>query len=134
MLSSCTVHCDRLILPLALLSDHVPAVIVWLTTTKHIKLSELITGVTHCQHFGHQLQSDITDCSTPLFLSCRRAYELAFASTYMFAGQRPIFKEVDEVTFMRPVDVGDLLRLRSCILHTKLSSPDNDKVFPSTGL
>ncbi|KAL3154228.1 hypothetical protein ABBQ32_013731 [Trebouxia sp. C0010 RCD-2024] len=58
----------------------------------------------------------------------RRAYELAFASTYMFAGQRPTFKEVDEVTFMRPVDVGDLLRLRSCILHTQLSPPGSNKV------
>ncbi|KAL3139880.1 hypothetical protein ABBQ38_004174 [Trebouxia sp. C0009 RCD-2024] len=58
----------------------------------------------------------------------RRAYELAFASTYMFAGQRPTFKEVDEVTFMRPVDVGDLLRLRSCILHTQPSSPESNKV------
>ena len=48
----------------------------------------------------------------------------------MFAGQRPVFKEVDEVTFMRPVDVGDLLRLRSCILHTKPLSPDSDKVLP----
>ena len=67
-------------------------------------------------------------------MSCRRAYELAFASTYMFAGQRPIFKEVDEVTFMRPVDVGDLLRLRSCVLHTKPSSSDSEKVLPSTVL
>ncbi|KAK9810539.1 hypothetical protein WJX72_012385 [[Myrmecia] bisecta] len=49
----------------------------------------------------------------------RRAYELAFATAYMFAGSRPIFVEVDEVTFQRPVDVGDLLRFKSCILHTQ---------------
>ncbi|KAL0026597.1 hypothetical protein WJX77_009204 [Trebouxia sp. C0004] len=52
----------------------------------------------------------------------RRAYELAFATAYMFAGQRPTFKEVDEVTFMRPVDVGDLLKFRSCIIHTAASA------------
>ncbi len=46
----------------------------------------------------------------------------------MFAGQRPIFKEVDEVTFMRPVDVGDLLKFRSCVVHTTPSSSSPDKV------
>lgn len=54
-------------------------------------------------------------------MRCRRAYELAFATAYMFAGSRPIFVEVDEVTFQRPVDVGDLLRFKSCILHTQPS-------------
>ena len=58
----------------------------------------------------------------------RRAYELAFATAYMFAGQRPTFKEVDEVTFMRPVDVGDLLKFRSCVIHTEASSTQSDKV------
>jgi hypothetical protein len=29
-----------------------------------------------------------------------------------------MFMGVDEVTFQRPVDVGDLLRLKSCVLHT----------------
>ncbi|KAK9809579.1 hypothetical protein WJX73_004048 [Symbiochloris irregularis] len=48
----------------------------------------------------------------------RRAYELAFATAYMFSGTRPRFVMVDEITFQRPVDVGDLLRLRSLVLHT----------------
>ncbi|GAX82172.1 hypothetical protein CEUSTIGMA_g9600.t1 [Chlamydomonas eustigma] len=48
----------------------------------------------------------------------RRAYELAFATAYMFLGGRPSFIKVDEVSFKRPVDIGDLLRLRSRILHT----------------
>lgn len=46
----------------------------------------------------------------------------------MFAGQRPTFKEVDEVTFMRPVDVGDLLKFRSCIIHTAASASCPNKV------
>lgn len=103
---------------------------VWRSTTKHIKVSELIPS----QHVllimlvssYHQTALSAAHCHSCL----AGAYELAFASTYMFAGQRPVFKEVDEVTFMRPVDVGDLLRLRSCILHTKPSSLDSDKVLP----
>ena len=111
--------------------------------------------------------------------ACRRAYELAFANAYMFAGERqnapfgfpggrspaggcreclasdssavswlcrchtfsffvvapsqpdtaqglpapagtrPIFHSVDEVSFVKPVDVGDLLRFRSRVIHTQ---------------
>lgn len=36
----------------------------------------------------------------------RRAFELAFANAYVFGGGRPVFKEVDEVSFAAPVDVG----------------------------
>ncbi|PNH06307.1 Acyl-coenzyme A thioesterase 9, mitochondrial [Tetrabaena socialis] len=49
----------------------------------------------------------------------RRAYELAFATSYMFGGARPVFQLVDEITFSRPVDVGDLLRLTSTVVHAK---------------
>ncbi|KAJ9519842.1 hypothetical protein QJQ45_014566, partial [Haematococcus lacustris] len=48
----------------------------------------------------------------------RRAFELAFATTYTFAGCRPEFASCEEVTFRCPVDVGDLLRFRSSVLHT----------------
>lgn len=76
-----------------------------------------------------QLQiCDAEDAMTYAQHCCRRAYELAFASAYMFAGQRPIFKEIDEVTFKRPVDIGDLLRLTSSIVHTQPTSPDSNKV------
>ncbi|GFH20876.1 uncharacterized protein HaLaN_18077 [Haematococcus lacustris] len=44
----------------------------------------------------------------------RRAFELAFATTYTFAGCRPEFASCEEC----PVDVGDLLRFRSSVLHT----------------
>jgi len=49
---------------------------------------------------------------------CRRAFELGFATSYMFAGSRPIFKQVGEITFKKPVDVGDLLSLHSTVLYT----------------
>lgn len=49
----------------------------------------------------------------------RRAFELAFANAYLFGGARPIFLEVDEVSFARPVDVGDLLVFHSRVLYTE---------------
>jgi acyl-coenzyme A thioesterase 9 len=48
----------------------------------------------------------------------RRAYELAFASAYTFCGGRPSFIKVDEVSFKLPVEIGDLCRFRSRVLHT----------------
>jgi len=48
----------------------------------------------------------------------RRAFELAFANAHVFGGARPVFKEVDEVSFHAPVDVGDLLVFNSRVLYT----------------
>jgi len=48
----------------------------------------------------------------------RRAYELAFATAYLFGGDRPRFLEVDEISFDKPVDVGDLLVFKSRVLYT----------------
>jgi len=48
----------------------------------------------------------------------RRAYELAFATAHLFSGGRPKFLEVDDVTFKRPVSIGDLLQLESAVLYT----------------
>ncbi|CAL9197383.1 unnamed protein product, partial [Musa hybrid cultivar] len=44
------------------------------------------------------------------------AFELAFSTAYAFVGQTPCFLEVDHVDFLKPVDVGDFLGLKSCIL------------------
>ncbi|CAN1346020.1 Acyl-coenzyme A thioesterase 2, chloroplastic [Linum perenne] len=51
-------------------------------------------------------------------------FELAFSTSYAFSGSVPSFLEVDHVDFLRPVDVGDFLRLKSCILYTELENPD----------
>ena len=48
----------------------------------------------------------------------RRAFELAFSTAYMFGGDRPTFLEVDDISFDKPVDVGDLLVLKSRVLYT----------------
>lgn len=48
----------------------------------------------------------------------RRAFELAFATAYMFGGDKPRFLEVDDISFDKPVDVGDLLIFKSLVLYT----------------
>ncbi|GMH27966.1 hypothetical protein Nepgr_029809 [Nepenthes gracilis] len=52
-----------------------------------------------------------------------RAFDLAFSTAYAFAGTMPCFLEVDHVDFLRPVDVGDFLRFKSCVLYTELNDP-----------
>jgi acyl-coenzyme A thioesterase 9 len=47
----------------------------------------------------------------------RRAFELAFATAYVFGGTKPKFIEVDDISFMAPVDVGELLLYHSRILY-----------------
>ncbi|KAI3798073.1 hypothetical protein L1987_33341 [Smallanthus sonchifolius] len=54
----------------------------------------------------------------------RRAFELAFATAYAFAGSAPLFLEVDHVDFLKPVDVGNFLRFKSCVLYTELENPE----------
>ncbi|KAH9782797.1 thioesterase [Citrus sinensis] len=53
----------------------------------------------------------------------RKASELAFSTAYTFAGAAPLFVEVDHVDFLKPVDVGNFLRLKSCVLYTELENP-----------
>ncbi|XP_059626307.1 acyl-coenzyme A thioesterase 2, chloroplastic [Cornus florida] len=54
----------------------------------------------------------------------QRAFELAFSTAYAFAGVMPCFLEVDHVDFLRPVDVGDFLRFKSCVLYTEFENMD----------
>lgn len=49
----------------------------------------------------------------------RRAFELAYSTCFMFGGDRPLFLEVDDVSFDSPVDVGDFLVFHSRVLYTK---------------
>jgi len=49
----------------------------------------------------------------------RRAFELAHATAQLFSGGEIIFLEVDDVTFKRPVNIGDLLQLESVVLYTQ---------------
>mmetsp|Transcript_21213 Transcript_21213/g.49813 ORF Transcript_21213/g.49813 Transcript_21213/m.49813 type:complete len:491 (-) Transcript_21213:33-1505(-) len=49
----------------------------------------------------------------------RRSFELAFATAYLFGGDKPRFLEVDDISFDKPVDVGDLLVFKSHVLYTR---------------
>eukprot|EP00039_Didymoeca_costata_P005656 m.83380 g.83380 ORF g.83380 m.83380 type:complete len:440 (-) comp12920_c0_seq4:7885-9204(-) len=46
----------------------------------------------------------------------RRAFEIAFATSYLFSGGTPNFNKVDEVLFLTPVNVGDLVKFESAII------------------
>mmetsp|Transcript_6414 Transcript_6414/g.15879 ORF Transcript_6414/g.15879 Transcript_6414/m.15879 type:complete len:469 (-) Transcript_6414:176-1582(-) len=46
----------------------------------------------------------------------RRAFDLAFATVYVFLGSRPRFVEVDTVAFTTPVGVGDLTNFRAEVI------------------
>lgn len=48
----------------------------------------------------------------------RKGFELAFATAYVFGGEWPIMLEVDNVTFISPVDVGDLLQFKSRVIYS----------------
>ncbi|KAL5731781.1 Acyl-coenzyme A thioesterase 2 [Ranunculus cassubicifolius] len=53
-----------------------------------------------------------------------RAFELGYWTAYTFAGLMPSFLELDHVDFLRPVEVGDFLRFKSCVLYTILENPE----------
>ena len=55
----------------------------------------------------------------------RRAFELAYATCYVFGGARPRFVELDEVSFQSPVNVGDLTIFNSKVLYTELCNADD---------
>lgn len=48
----------------------------------------------------------------------RRALELAFATAFSFGGAPPLLKALEQVDFVRPVDVGSLLALKSHVVFT----------------
>ncbi|KAJ8774765.1 hypothetical protein K2173_017211 [Erythroxylum novogranatense] len=58
----------------------------------------------------------------------RKAFELAFSNAYAFAGVAPRFVEVDHVDFLKPVDVGNFLRLKSCVLYTEIDNPSKPMI------
>lgn len=50
----------------------------------------------------------------------RRAFELAYVTAYNFTGHNPIFREVDEVLFLAPVNIGNILNYESSVLYTEI--------------
>ncbi|KAG7358631.1 acyl-CoA hydrolase [Nitzschia inconspicua] len=56
----------------------------------------------------------------------RRAFELSYATAYVFGGARPRFLEVDEVSFSIPVHVGDLTNFQSHVIYTEVQDEIKD--------
>ncbi|KAL3903574.1 MAG: hypothetical protein SGARI_005315 [Bacillariaceae sp.] len=56
----------------------------------------------------------------------RRAFELAYATAYVFGGARPRFLEVDKVSFSIPVNVGDLTNFQSHVIYTEVQDEIRD--------
>lgn len=56
----------------------------------------------------------------------RRAYDLAAATSYTFAGKPAHLHEIDRINFKHPVEIGDLVRLKSKIVYS-----NNDPIKPS---
>ena len=48
----------------------------------------------------------------------RYGFEVAWSTCHLFAGSRPFFVEVDEISFRKPVNIGDLIRFQSVVLHS----------------
>jgi acyl-coenzyme A thioesterase 9 len=57
-----------------------------------------------------------------------KAYMLAQANAYMFSGERSNLDYIDEITFKKPVEIGDMIRLRSRVVY--VSHRDHAKDLP----
>lgn len=49
----------------------------------------------------------------------KQAFELAFSTAYLFAGVRPYFSALGDITFKYPVEIGSLLDLRAAVVYTE---------------
>lgn len=52
-----------------------------------------------------------------------KAYMLAQANAYLFSGMQAHLTLVDKITFKRPVEIGDLIRLRSRVTYASNETP-----------
>lgn len=48
----------------------------------------------------------------------RQAFQLAHSTAYLFGGSRPWCEIIDNIVFRKPVNIGDLLRFKSVVLHS----------------
>mmetsp|Transcript_54065 Transcript_54065/g.117652 ORF Transcript_54065/g.117652 Transcript_54065/m.117652 type:complete len:258 (-) Transcript_54065:104-877(-) len=48
----------------------------------------------------------------------QESFALAWATAHVFAGQRPVFRAVDEISFLRPVSIGDIIELTSAVVYS----------------
>ena len=63
----------------------------------------------------------------------RRAFDLAYATAYVFSGYRPRFLEVDRVDFTTPVNIGDLINFSAQVIYAHAPQDDDDGNNDSRG-
>ena len=47
----------------------------------------------------------------------RRAFELAWASAHLHARCRPVFRALDDITFLTPVEIGSIIKFESKVVY-----------------
>jgi len=47
----------------------------------------------------------------------RRAFELAWASAHLHARCRPVFRALDDITFLAPVEIGSIMKFDSKVVY-----------------
>jgi len=52
----------------------------------------------------------------------RKGFELAYTTAYLFCRSHVRFFAMDDVTFYKPVEIGDILTLDACITYTSRST------------
>lgn len=50
----------------------------------------------------------------------RLGFELSFSTAYIFSKSQPFFVALDDITFLKPVEIGDILKLKSTVVYTKV--------------
>jgi acyl-coenzyme A thioesterase 9 len=61
-----------------------------------------------------------------------RAFDLALATCYTFAGAYPRLVQVDRIVFRQPVDIGDLVRIKSKVVLALQSAADSESHHAAT--
>lgn len=54
----------------------------------------------------------------------RKGYSLAFSTAYMFLKEVPEFVSLDEITFVKPVLIGDFLQMKARVVYTNVRNFD----------
>ncbi len=49
----------------------------------------------------------------------RLAFELSFSTAYLFERKQPVFVCMDDITFLKPVEIGSMLSLDATVVYTQ---------------
>ncbi len=57
----------------------------------------------------------------------RQAFELAFMTCGLFSNKMPVFLSMDDVHFIKPVEIGSVLALTSKVVYTASDAQDQQQ-------